>query len=76
MTTRVRRAEVLINLIQEGRITTPGQLHSWVDAATFLPPRLREYVFQKIEPSIGPAGISYLRSLLPLSPLQAAEVTV
>ena len=66
----LRRAEILIELIQEGRVTTPGQLHSWVDTVARLPPRLREYVFQRIEPSIGPAGISYLRGLLPAPPAQ------
>ncbi|AGB02420.1 hypothetical protein [Methanoregula formicica] len=70
-----RRAEVLIELIQEGRITTPGQLRSWIDAAAFLPPRLREHVFNRIEPSIGPNGISHLRGLLPFPPTQETGVT-
>jgi hypothetical protein len=62
---RVKRADLLIAAIQEGNVLTCGQLRSWIDSAASLPPRLREYVFERIEPSIGPNGVSYLRSLLP-----------
>ena len=60
-----RRAEILVETFLERRITTPGILGAWVTEASQLPPNLREWVFLKIEPSIGPNAISYLRSLLP-----------
>lgn len=62
---RVKRADLLIAAIQEGRVLTNGQLRSWIDSAASLPPRLREHVFERVEPLIGPNGVSYLRSLLP-----------
>jgi hypothetical protein len=62
---RVKRAELLVSTIQEGRLTAPGQLKAWTESAAVLPPKLREWVFQKIEGSIGPSGVTYLRSLLP-----------
>jgi hypothetical protein len=68
MTTIFRLAEILIEAIEAGRITTSVQLSAWVSSTFALPPHMREYVFHKIEPSIGPNGISYLRSLLPAAP--------
>ena len=58
------RAELLIEAIESGKITSRGILRAWVSSASSLPPRLREHVFMKIEPSVGPAGISYLRGLV------------
>jgi len=62
---KIKRAELLVSTIQEGRLNTPGQLKAWTDSAASLPPRLREWVFQNVEGSIGSAGVVYLRSLLP-----------
>ena len=62
----VKRSQRLIDSIYDGEVRTTGQLKSWVESAAALPPKLREYVFQKIEPGIGPTGVSYLRSLLPI----------
>ncbi len=62
----LKRAERLIESILAGEVNTQGKMKSWLDSAAALPPRLREYVFQQLEPSIGPLGVNYLKSLLPL----------
>lgn len=62
---RIKRAELLVASIQEGKLTTPGQMKAWTESCASLPPRLREWTLQKVEESVGPAGVRYLRSLLP-----------
>lgn len=62
----VKRANRLIDSIYGGEVSTRGQLKSWVESAAVLPPRLREYVFKRIEPGIGAHGVNYLRSLIPV----------
>ena len=66
-----KRAQRLIDSIYGGEVTTRGQLKSWVDSCESLPVRLRKYVFEQIEPGIGPAGVTYLRSLLPIPGMTA-----
>jgi hypothetical protein len=59
-----KRASRLIDAIYGGEVTTQGVLKCWVESAESLPPRLREYVFERIEPGVGLSGVRYLRSLM------------